>query len=135
MIGVTEPKPRRGAMTPLAVGAGATLLAYLVWLGWDQPAARETVDSPGLFQPWQIIGLAVCLALIAGYLIWRGVGFVPLAVMPVTLAVARAVDAVGDAAFWPLEALYAGLGGTLVVVFALALVRPLRREDASSTRH
>lgn len=135
MIGVTEHMPRRGATMPLAVSAGATLLAYLVWLGWDQPAARETVDSPRLFELWQIFGLAVCLALIAGYLIWRGLGIVPLVVIPVTLAVARAVDAMGDAVFWPLDALYAGHGGTLVVVFALALVRPLRREDASSTTH
>lgn len=120
---------------PLAVSVGGTLMAYLAWLGWDQPSSRQTLDSPRLFEPWQIVGLAVTLGLIAGYLVWRRSGIVPVAVIPLTLAGVRAIDAVGDAAFWPLDALYAALGGSLVALFAVALVRPLRRKDSPSTSH
>lgn len=132
---MTERQPPGGETVPLAVSVVGTLLAYLAWLGWDQPSSRQTLDSPRLFEPWQIVGLALTLGVVAGYMVWRRSGILPVAVIPLTLAVVRAIDAFGDAAFWPLDALYAGLGGGLVALFAVTLVRPLRRKDSSSTSH
>lgn len=116
-------------MKTSALVCAATLLVYLAWLGWDQPNAGAPggIDAPPVHDPWQVIGLAVSLAVLSGYVIWQRLGVLPLLAVPGILGLATAVDARPDAMFWPLDAAYAALGGGLVVILTLALVRPLRR--------
>lgn len=110
----------------------ATLVAHLGWLGWDQPSAGAPrgIDAPSVYEPWQVIGLAVSLAVVSGYVIWQRLGVLPLVAIPGLLGLAAAVDAMPDAMFWPLDAAYAAVGGGVVVILTLALVRPLRAAES-----
>jgi hypothetical protein len=55
----------------LAVGL-ATLANYLGWLGWDQTKDRGSDGYlTGPYEPWQIVGLVLVLAVIAATAGWR----------------------------------------------------------------
>lgn len=54
-----------GAGGRAAVAAGiATIVNYLAWLGWDQTRDFHP-DVMGAYEPWQFVGLALGLAVIA----------------------------------------------------------------------
>jgi hypothetical protein len=50
------------------VAVALTVLAYLAWLGWDQQRNR---DGTGPYEAWQVVGLALTLALVAAVSSWR----------------------------------------------------------------
>ena len=119
-----------------AVTAGATLVAYLGWLGWDQRKTRipGTSDLEGPYEAWQVIGLGVTLVGLAAAVTWIGRGWVSVVIIPVVLTVAWSVDAATDNApdanLWPIGAAFLAVGsfiGILVVCGLTQLVRRLAR--------
>jgi hypothetical protein len=116
---------RRGDWTP-AVAAVPTVAAYLGWLGWDQ---QRNPDETGPFEPWQVVGLALTLAVVAAANSWRSadvaqasvIAVFMAAVLTVAWSIDFATEMTPDASFWPLGAisLFGGSGCGLIVVALL----------------
>lgn len=107
-----------------ALTAFLTALGYLVWFAWDQPLVPRDIDSPPVYEPWQAIGAAVTLAVLAAAVAWFSLGWIALMVIPAVFTLAYSIDAYPDAVFvWPLEAALIGLGALLWVVFVYAANR------------
>lgn len=91
---------RRGGsavLWALAV-AVAVVAVYLAFLGWDQ---RRDVDpltgaQTGPYQPWQVVGTAIGLLLVAFIAGRAGRTVLVSVVLPLTLTVCFAVDAATD---------------------------------------
>ena len=102
-----------------ALTAFLTAFTYMGWFAWDQPLAPRDIDSPPLYEPWQAIGAAMTLAVLAALVVWFSLGWIALLVIPAVFTLAYSIDAYPDAVFfWPLEAALIGLGALLWVVFA-----------------
>ncbi len=120
----------------LTVAAGVcTLATYLAWLRWHD---RDYYYDPavgaaqGPYHPWQVVGLAVTLALFAvagGWL--RRPGWTTL-VMTVVLVVVWSLDASYeprprlDANLWPVGAFFLSIGSVVGLGLAAALGRSVR---------
>lgn len=133
--------PSAGSPTPLwtvglAMTAGVlTVAAYLAWLRWhDRDYYYDPiVGAPqGPYHPWQVIGLAVTLAIAAmagGWL--RRPGWTTL-VMTVVLVVIWSLDASyeprprRDANLWPVGALLLSVGSIVGLGLSAAIGRGLR---------
>ena len=129
-----SPKPLWTA--GLAVVAGVlTVAAYLAWLRWHD---RDYYYDPavgaaqGPYHLWQVVGLAVTLALFAvagGWL--RRPGWTTL-VMTVVLVVVWSLDASYeprprlDANLWPVGAFFLSIGSVVGLGLAAILGRALR---------
>ena len=72
-----------------------TVASYLAWLGWDQKKTRVpgTFDLEGPYEPWQVIGLAVTLAVVAVVVTLRYTASLAIVVIPLALTVVWSVDA------------------------------------------
>ena len=51
-----------------------TVAAYLAWLGWDQ---QRNPDGTGPYEAWQVVGLALTLAVVAAACSWRSADLSP----------------------------------------------------------
>jgi len=131
--GVRSTDPRASVWGVLAATVVITLVAYLGWLAWDQRQTRipGTSSFEGPYDPWQVIGLAVTLVLLAVVVTWVGRGWVAVVVIPVVLTVAWSIDAAGDnstdANLWPIGAAFLAVGSFLGVVVVYALTRLVKR--------
>jgi hypothetical protein len=106
------------------VGASAVVAgSYLVLLGWHRPKQTDPVtgDQTGPYHAWQVILVALVVALVAVALGRLGLPNVALVVIPVTLVVLFSADAAtardGDG-LWPVGAALlaaAALAGTAVL--------------------
>jgi hypothetical protein len=72
--------------------AAATIVAYPVWIGWDRHHARGYGTVSGPYAAWQITGLVVTLAVLAGLAGWSHRSVSAILVMPVALAVCFAIN-------------------------------------------
>jgi hypothetical protein len=116
MLGVAD-----GLATAYRMALSLAILTagiYLVWLGWDQ---RYDVGPGGVvtgpYQAWQVVGLVVGLAALAGFAGWRQRPEVGMVVIPAVMTLCFSVDAATDsetygASLWPIGAALVG-GGTL----------------------
>jgi predicted ABC-type exoprotein transport system permease subunit len=103
-----------------------TVMAWLAWLGWDQ---QRNPDGSGPYEAWQVVGLALTLAVVAAAVSWRSAdvaqAMVVVLLMAVALTVPWSIDAAtektSDANLWPLGAigLFGGTASGLIVVAAL----------------
>lgn len=75
-----------------------TALIYVAWLGWDQDYDVDPVSGAlsGPYQPWQVIGLVLCLGAVAFAAGWTGRRWACLLAMPVAFTVCFVVDAATD---------------------------------------
>ncbi len=85
---------------------------YLGWLGWDQ---RYDVGPGGVvtgpYEPWQVAGLVIGLAILAAFAGWRGHPGVAIAAIPAVMTLCFSVDAAAASPFW-------AIGAVLVAVRA-----------------
>jgi hypothetical protein len=117
---------RRADWTP-AVTAVLTGASYLGWLGWDQ---QRSPDGTGPYEAWQVVGLALTLAIVTAIISWRSTDLtqplVAIAVIPAVLTFAFSLDAATektpDANLWPAGAilLYGGSASGLFIVSLVA---------------
>lgn len=108
-----EPEAIRTKVAVVAVVL--TVAAWLVWLGWDQP---RNPDETGPYEAWQVVGLALTLAVVAAASSWWSADLSQAMVVVVLMAAALTVpasidwatDKTPDASFWMLGAgfLFAG---------------------------
>src|SRR5262245_26251490 len=106
------------------VAVALTVVAYLAWLGWDQ---RRNPDGTGPYEAWQVVGLALTLAVVAAACSWRSEdlsqGMVVVVLMAAALTVPWSIDAgtekPPDANLWPAGA-GALFAGTMVGLWAVA---------------
>ena len=113
--------------------AGVTVADYLAWLGWDQ---RRDVSSDGQgsgpYQPWQVAGLVLVLAVVGISAIWLGYRRATVFAIPVALTAAVSVDWSPDdeSGLWVVGAFMVFIGTlavTAVVGGIMALIkRPTR---------
>lgn len=114
------------------LGAG-TALTYLVWLGWDRrrDVNPVTKEVSGPYEAWQIIGVVVVLALLAGVAGWLRHPLAAIVVIPVVFTVCWSVGASTDpyvvgANLWPIGAAAVALGslfGALLVAGTAHAIR------------
>ena len=112
-----------GAVVAIAAIAVLTAASYMAWLGWDHEYQVDpaTGVASGPYEAWQVIGLVVCLGLVAFVAGRRGRRGVCVAVMPIVLTVCFSIEASGDAGddgLWVVGALLIFVGTTLGVVVA-----------------
>ncbi len=142
-------KTARTRFHPLSVvlGSGAfTVVAYLVWLAWDQERTQipGTSDWEGPYQPWQVVGLAVSLAGLVSLLTWRhtGWGAISAGTVVTALTFVWSVDAAGQetigANLWPVGAMFIFVGSAAGLSLVVMLTKVMRhitqggRRDTSS---
>jgi len=116
-----------------------TVAAWLAWLGWDQ---QRDPDGSGPYEAWQVVGLALTLAVVAAAASWRATdrsqAMVVAILMAATLTVAASIDwatdKTPDANLWMLGAggLFAGtmLGLWFVVGLTRAVWQRTHRHGA-----
>jgi len=59
-----------GARATVLVGL-ATVVNYVAWLGWDQTRDFPAAVGNAAYEPWQLVGLVLGLAVIAAAAGWR----------------------------------------------------------------
>lgn len=97
----------------------ATVGNYALWLAWDQERDIDpvTMTETGPYEPWQVVGAAATLALLAFVAGWRQHPLLAIIVIPTVFTTCWAIDAATevtpDANLWPIGAASLG-GGTLV---------------------
>jgi predicted ABC-type exoprotein transport system permease subunit len=111
-------------MTGALVAVVLTVAAHLAWLGWDQ---QRKPDGTGPHEAWQVVGLALTLAVVAAGCSWRSAdvsqAMVVVVLMAAALTVSFSIDAATektpDANLWPAGA---GLpfGGAMVGLWVVA---------------
>jgi hypothetical protein len=117
---------RRADWTPL-VAAVLTGASYLGWLGWDQ---QRNPDGTGPYEAWQVVGLALTLAIVTATISWRSTDLTqPLmaiavitAVLTFAFSIDAATDKTHDANLWPIGAIfvYGGSATGLLIVSLIA---------------
>ena len=126
--GVGSRKP--GVLRALGILAAITVAHYAVWLGWDQ---RYDVGPGGVvsgpYQPWQVIGLATGLSLVAVVAGWRNHAGAAMIAIPTVMTLCFSADAATDsetygASLWPIGAALIAVG-TLAGVATIAGVASL----------
>jgi hypothetical protein len=114
------------ALTAVFV-AVATLVNYLVWLGWDQ---RKDVHPDGSvtgpYQPWQVVGLVLVLGAVAAVATLRGRALVTVVVGTVVMTLCFSVDAATEPpeyndGLWPVGAMSVALGTCGWLAFVAAM--------------
>jgi hypothetical protein len=109
-----------------------TVASYLAWLGWDQKKTRVpgTFDLEGPYEPWQVIGLAVTLAVVAVVVTLRYTASLAIVVIPLALTVVWSVDAASgrlpDANLWPIGAASLAVGSLAGIALTCAIATSLR---------
>jgi hypothetical protein len=103
-----------------------TVAAYLAWLGWDR---QRNPDGTGPYEAWQVVGIALTLAVVAAACSWRSADIAQPVVVAVLMAAAltvpwsidAATENTPDANLWPVGAifLYGGTASGLIVVSLL----------------
>ncbi len=75
--------------------AGACLGAYWGWLGWDRSYQRDPVTgvASGPYEPWQVVGCVLSLALVAVVAGLVRQGAVAMVVMPIAFTIAWSIPA------------------------------------------
>lgn len=131
---MNEPAPSkrsfpRVSLIALAL-ALATLVNYLVWLGWDQQKDIGPDGSvSGPYQSWQVIGLILTMVLITAVAGWCGhpwvAGIVTAAVLTLCWSVDAATDADSDG-LWPVGAVLVAVGSFIGLTFVAHLAAALR---------
>ena len=109
-----------------------TVVGYLAWLGWDQ---QRSPDGTGLYEAWQVVGLALTLAAVAAVASWRSRDIAQSMVVAISMAVAVTVaasidwatDTTPDANFWMVGAILLFGGATLGLWIVAALTRTFWR--------
>jgi hypothetical protein len=115
---VDERTSRPMGWTAVVVGL-ATLANYVGWLGWDQTKhLGPDGNLHGPYDPWQVVGAALVLAVIAAVAGWRrhpwdAVAMTTL-VMTVCFSVTGATDSRSDG-LWPIGAFMVAVGTFLCV--------------------
>jgi hypothetical protein len=116
---------RRADWTPV-VSAVLTVASYLGWLGWDQ---QRNPGGTGPYEAWQVVGLALTLAVVAAVSSWRSadtaqamvVVLLMAAVLTVAFSIDAATDITPDANLWPVGALLL-FGGATLGLWVVALL-------------
>jgi hypothetical protein len=102
-----------------------TVAAYLAWLGWDQ---QRNPDGTGPYEAWQVVGLALTLAVVAAACSWRSADVAQAMVLVLLMAAAltvpwsldAATERTPDANLWPVAAaLLAGVTASGLIVVSL----------------
>jgi hypothetical protein len=109
-----------------------TVVGYLAWLGWDQ---QRSPDGTGLYEAWQVVGLALTLAAVAAVASWRSRDIAQSMVVAISMAVAVtgaasidwATDTTPDANLWMVGAILLFGGATLGLWIVAALTRTFWR--------
>ncbi len=139
----TAMRSRMPVAPAILAGASAyTVAAYLAWLGWDQEKTRipGSSDLEGPYEAWQVLGLALSLAGLAGLLTWRRTSWGSLCAVAVvvTLTVAWSIDAAGQtsigANLWPIGAAFLLVGSAVGLGLVVAVTSGLRHVVRRSTR-
>jgi hypothetical protein len=128
--------PRLLRSLTLVVLAGvSTVAAYLGWLRWHDRDYYYDADvgaAQGPYHPYQVVGLALTLALVAAVGGWLRRPWLTILVMTVVLVVVWSLDASwdpgpdGGANLWPVGALFLGVGSVLGLGVAAAIGRGAR---------
>jgi hypothetical protein len=128
-IAVGRPPVQRGS-TAVAV-ALATLVNYVGWLGWD---TEKYTGSDGYlhgpYESWQVVGLALMLAVITAVVGWRGHGWVAVVVTALVMTLCFSVQANADPrndGLWPIGAIMLALGTSASLGLVAAAAGALRR--------
>ncbi|MER5623990.1 hypothetical protein ABT061_23430 [Streptosporangium sp. NPDC002544] len=116
--------------------AAASLLNYLVWLGWDRERVVEPDGSlSGPYEPWQVVGLVACLgilAVLAGRLGLPKIGTISVAgVMWLCWSIDAAVS--DDSGLWAVGAVML-LPAVLLGVGLVAFLAASRKATGRETR-
>ncbi|MEH0937186.1 hypothetical protein [Micromonospora psammae] len=113
--------------------AAATVGAWWAWLGWDSGYATDprTGATTGPYQPWQVAGCVLTLALLAAAAGWWLSPWLVAPVMAVAFTVAWAAHAAStdDSGLWAVGAVLVLVGtgvGTTVVSVGAHLLRRRR---------
>ena len=116
-MNVHDPEWRRLARVPsvFVAVAALTVAAYMAWLGWDTEYDVDPVTGvvSGPYQPWQVIGLAICLGSVAAVAGWIGRRGVCALAMPLAFAVCFGVNASAspnDDGLWVVGMILASVG-------------------------
>jgi hypothetical protein len=131
-------------LTFALLAAVSTVAAYLGWLRWHDRDYYHDADvgaAQGPYHPYQVVGLALTLAVVAAVGGWlKRPGWIAM-VMTVVLVVVWSIDASwdpdpeGGANLWPVGALFLGVGSVLGLGLAAAIGRGARAlADLSSAR-
>ena len=121
-----EPEPIR--MKVAVVAVVLTVAAWLGWLGWDR---QRNPDETGPYEAWQVVGLALTLAVVAAASSWWSAdlsqAMVTIVLMAAALTVAFSVDAATekspDANLWPVGAGFLFAGSMLGLWLVAGLTR------------
>ena len=109
-----------------------TVAAWLAWLGWDR---QRNPNGTGPYEAWQVVGLALTLAVVAGACSWRSADASQARVVVVMMAAAltvpwsidAATDKTQDANMWPAGALLLFVGTTVGLWVVAGLTRAVRQ--------
>jgi len=120
-------------MKVAVVAVGLTVMAWLAWLGWDR---QRNPDGTGPYEAWQVVGLALTLAVVAAASSWRsadvGQSLVVVLLMAAALTVPASIDwattdTTPDANLWPVGAFLLFVGTTLGLWVVAAMTRAVRQ--------
>ncbi len=137
--GAATARSRRFAMIFAGI---ATVAAYMGWLAWDRTDfVGDDGRLHGPYETWQVIGLALTLALVAAVVGWRQWPWSAAVTITVVLTVSWSLNAVTDpgdgASLWPVGAAMLATGtfaGTIVAAVAAEAVSMRRRNTPRPTR-
>lgn len=108
----------------------ASLVNYLAWFAWDRTRDIQPDGSlSGPYEPWQIVGFAAVIAVLAAVAGWNGRGFLGTVIITTVTWLAWTVDAAftDSSGLWVIGSgmfLLATLIGTALASGSAALVRP-----------
>lgn len=114
------------------VAAVATVAAYLAWLGWHAEYYTEpgTTTEQGPYRPWQVIGLALTLGMVAAVGGWRRCAVATALASTCAVTLMFSIDAAtketDDASLWPIGASYLGVGAAVGLGVVAAIARGMR---------
>lgn len=130
------------AVVTVAV-ALATVANYALWLAWDQERDVDpvTMAETGPYEPWQVVGAAAVLALLAFAAGWRGHPLLAIIVIPTVFTACWVIDAATevtpDANLWPIGAAFLGVGtfGGAALLAALGSITHSARDRISHSKN
>jgi amino acid transporter len=123
-----ETRSKAGLWSTAALVTVATLVNYLVWLGWDQRRdVQPDGSTTGPYEPWQVVGLAVVLIAVVALAGYRGRPVIAVVVGTLVMTLCFSVDAVTEPpehndGSWAVGAIMLTVGtfGGLALVAAIA---------------